>query len=218
FRDYLFYPLTLSAPLKKLTSAARKRLGNIYGPLCTGAIALFCVWMCNGLWHGAAWSFIFFGFYHFVMIAGGSLIQPLGRKLREALSIREDAGPLRLLQILRTGILVVIGELFFRAEGLRAGFSMLGRMLTHFSFRGLDGAMLGQLGLDMADVGIVLVTMLLILVMGLLQERGLPIRASLQKKPAALRWALLYGLILYIVLFGAYGTGYLPVDPMYANF
>ena len=32
FRDYIFYPVTMSAPLKKLTTAARKKLGNHLAP------------------------------------------------------------------------------------------------------------------------------------------------------------------------------------------
>lgn len=33
FKDYVFYPVVTLKPLEKLTSAARKRLGNHYGPL-----------------------------------------------------------------------------------------------------------------------------------------------------------------------------------------
>ena len=44
------------------------------------------------------------------------------------------------------------------------------------------------------------------------------IRGSLNRKPTALRWAVWYALILFILIFGAYGVGYIPVDPMYANF
>lgn len=39
FKDYIFYPLSMSKPLKKLTARARKRLGNHFGPLLSGAIA-----------------------------------------------------------------------------------------------------------------------------------------------------------------------------------
>ena len=63
FRDYIFYPVTMSAPLKKLTTAARKKLGNHFGPLIAGSIALLCVWFCNGLWHGAAWNFVLWGLF-----------------------------------------------------------------------------------------------------------------------------------------------------------
>ena len=45
FRDYIFYPVSMSKPLKRLTVSARKRLGNHFGPLLAGAIALFCVWI-----------------------------------------------------------------------------------------------------------------------------------------------------------------------------
>ena len=44
FKDYIFYPVTMSKPMKNLTSAARKRIGNHFGPLVAGSIALFCVW------------------------------------------------------------------------------------------------------------------------------------------------------------------------------
>ena len=33
FKDYIFYPVTMSKPMKKLTTAARKKLGNHFGPL-----------------------------------------------------------------------------------------------------------------------------------------------------------------------------------------
>ena len=55
-------------------------------------------------------------------------------------------------------------------------------------------------------------------ILSFLQEKGVEIRGSLNRKPTALRWAVWYALILFILIFGAYGVGYIPVDPMYANF
>jgi hypothetical protein len=40
----------------------------------------------------------------------------------------------------------------------------------------------------------------------------------LQQKPLVLRWTVLLALLFYIIIFGAYGVGYIPVNPMYANF
>ena len=218
FKDYIFYPVSMSKPMKKLTGAARKKLGNHFGPLAAGGIALFCVWFCNGVWHGAAWSFIFFGMYHFVLILGGSLIAPAVKKVNEKLHLSPESRFYCLFQVLRTCVLVVIGELFFRANGLRAGMYMFGRMVTDFRFSSLNAALLKKLSIDGADFLIVGVTVLIVFVVSLLNEKGICVRESLQKKPTPVRWAVLYALILYIIIFGAYGVGYVPVDPMYANF
>lgn len=214
FRDYIFYPVTMSKPMKKLTSSARKKLGNHFGPLLAGSVALFCVWFSNGLWHGSAWNYIFFGLYHFFLILMGNAFAPLSAKTKQKLGISQDSAAFSVIQRLRTAVLVVIGELFFRADGLRNGFAMFGRMVTDFTLSG-DAS---KLGIDGADVFIVAVTLLIVLAVSMLKERGVEIRETVDTKPLILRWSVWYALILYIILFGAYGLGYLPVDPMYANF
>lgn len=218
FRDYVFYPVTMSKPMKKLTTAARKRLGNFFGPLPAGAAALFCVWFCNGLWHGADWTYLFFGMYHFVLIFTESLILPAARRVRGALRIREEMPLYQCFQIIRTAILVVIGELFFRAESLSSGFYMFGKIFTDRWTTPFGDETLAALGIDVLDLGIVAVAVLIVFVISLLQEKGARIREGLAGKTVVLRWALLYALILFIVIFGAYGFGYVPVDPMYADF
>ena len=53
---------------------------------------------------------------------------------------------------------------------------------------------------------------------GLLKEKGFNIRELVAKQNIFVRWTLYYLLIIAIVIFGAYGFGYAPVDPIYANF
>lgn len=218
FKDYIFYPLSMSGPLKKLTSAARRRLGSHFGPLLAGSFALLAVWLCNGLWHGAGWQYIFFGLYHFALILCGSLAAPLSRRVADTLHINRDTIPYRVFCIVRTALLVCVGELFFRAEGLRAGLSMFRRMITDFSLRSFtDGAFLG-LGMDGHDFFITAVAVLLVFAVGALRERGIPIRETIARQHIAIRWSVYYAAILFVVIFGAYGVGYVPVDPIYAAF
>lgn len=218
FKDYLFYPLSLSKPLKKLTSWGRKRLGNHFGPLLGGSIVLFWVWVCNGLWHGAGWQYLFFGMFHFVLIAGGNAIEPAASALAKKAHINRSALPYRCFQIFRTSLLVCVGELFFRANGLRAGLTMFQKIFTGFSLSSLKSGVLFTYGMDVQDYCILLVTLLIIFAVGLLQEKGVAIRERLSKSHVVIRFAAAYGLILFIVIFGAYGIGYLPVDPIYAAF
>ena len=218
FKDYIFYPVTLSKPVKRLTGNLKKKTGNYFALLVASAIALFCVWFCNGLWHGAAWNYIFFGMYHFVLILMGNVVEPLAKRIRKLPHVNPNAFPYRLFQMIRTSILVVIGELFFRGHGLKSGLIMFKMMLTDFSFKSFNMESMKALGIDAQDIGIVCVAVVIVLVMSILKERGVEIRESLAKRPVAVRWAVLYGLIMFIVIFGAYGHGYIPVDPIYANF
>lgn len=217
-KDYIFYPITMSKPMQKLTKSARKKLGNYFGPLLAGSVALFCVWFANGLWHGAAWSYIFFGMYHFTLILTGRILAPLINTVNGKLNVNTKSKPYKAMQIIRSDILVVIGELFFRANGLRAGMKMFGRMVTDFSFGSSARALFTKLGVDCADLLIVGVTVAIVFAVSVLNERGICVRAELKNKNIVLRWAVLLLLCMYIVIFGAYGIGYMPVDPIYANF
>ena len=218
FKDYIFYPMSMSKPLKRLTTRMRKKLGNYYGPMLAGTIALFCVWLCNGLWHGAGWRYIFFGMYHFVLISCGNLIIPLAGKTNSKLHINTDSKPYVIMQTVRTTVLVCIGELFFRADGLRAGLAMFKRIVTDFSFSSFGNGTLLKMGMDGLDYVILGVAVLIVFVISILNERGISVREWLSGRNIAVRWLIIYALIMFIVIFGAYGAGYTPVAPIYADF
>ncbi|WP_294560915.1 MBOAT family O-acyltransferase [uncultured Traorella sp.] len=217
FKDYIFYPLSMSKPLKKLTAWARKKVGNHYGPLASGAIALFCVWLANGFWHGSGWNYIFFGLYHFTLILGGSLIEPVTSRIVSFLRINKESAPYQFFQIIRTSVFVVIGELFFRAKGLKAGIHMFITICTNFSWTSLSNSIF-SIGMDRQDFIVVIIGILIVFMISVVKERGLSFRALISGQPVMLRWSLYYMFILFIVIFGAYGVGYIPVDPIYANF
>lgn len=218
FKDYIFYPVTMSKSMKKLTSSARKKLGNHLGPLLAGSIALFCVWLSNGLWHGAGWNYIFFGMYHFVLILLGSLVAPAVNKVNGALHIKPDWFGYRVLQMLRTSVLVVIGELFFRADGLRAGFSMFKKMVTDFTFPAFDEKTIKILNFGKGGIAVVALGVLIVFVVSVLNERGISVREELRKRNVVLRWIVLLALVMFILVAGAYGMAFAPVDPLYAEF
>lgn len=215
FRNYIFYPVSLSKPMKKITSSARKVLGNHYGPLISGSVALLAVWLLNGLWHGAGWNYIFFGLYHFMMILMGSLTEGIVIKLCSKLKINRSNIFYRIFQSVKMTIFVFIGELFFRAPTLEIGFGMLKRMFTNFHIPKNE---LLSIGIDIQDYFILFLAIVFIFIIGILREKNIEIREEISKKPIYIRWPLYYALIMSIIIFGAYGTGYAPVDPIYADF
>lgn len=218
FRDYIYYPISLSNKSKKFISSLRKKIGNYYGPLLVSSVALFSVWICNGVWHGSGWNYIFFGMYHFALIFSGRLIEPIVNKVNSKLHINNKNFIYIGLQIIRTTCLVFIGELFFRAHGFKAGAAMFSGMLTRFSLESMKNETIFSLGVDKYDFFIVAIVFFAIFIISLLKEKGVNIRKSISKKNIVVRWIIYYMLILTIIIFGAYGFGYTPVDPMYAQF
>ena len=218
FKDYVFFPLSMTKPLKKLTAKARRHIGNHFGPLLGGSVALFCVWLCNGLWHGAGWFYIAFGMYHFCLILCGNLTMPLSRFLLKKLHINAGGLPWQLFQTARTFVLVVIGELIFRSNGLSIAAGMLRRIFTSFHPQTLFDETLVQNGLDRMDLAAVAAALCIVFAVSFCNEKGYSVRAWLMRRPLPVRFAVLHAAILAIIVFGAYGIGYVPVDPMYANF
>lgn len=218
FRDYIYYPVSFSGFSKKITAFGRKRLGNYFGPLFAGTVALFCVWICNGLWHGSAWMYIFFGMYHFVMIFTGNLFNPLVTKFYDKLHIDRNKGPVAVIRIIKTSFLVVLGELFFRAHGLADGLKMFKKIFTEFSFKGMASGEVTKAGLDYLDVIVVLIAVAVVFVIGVLKEKNIDVCQRLSEKNIVIRWGVVLTAIVAIIIFGAYGAEYIPVAPMYADF
>ena len=91
-------------------------------------------------------------------------------------------------------------------------------MLSKFSFKSFtDGTLLNN-GMDAKDWIVVIVFTIVLLIISILKEKGIDIRKAIAKKHIVLRWTIYFVLILSVILFGAYGVGYIPVDPMYANY
>lgn len=218
FKDYIFYPISLSKPMKKLTIRMRKILGNHWGALVSGSVALFTVWALNGLWHGAGWTFLFFGLYQFILILMGSIFEPLVQKICNFLKINRQNFFYRIFQSVKMTIFVFIGELFFRAPTLGVAFGMLKRLVTNFNIHAVTNGELLKLGLDVYDYLILVVFLIVVFVISILKEKNINIREEVSKKNIFIRWTIYYALILSIILFGAYGSGYIPVDPIYADF
>lgn len=218
FRDYIFYPVSMSGFAKNLNREGRKRLGPVYGGIPAAACALFAVWLCNGIWHGSGWHYIFFGMYYFVLILAGNIVEPAAKSFSERWGIHRDCVPYRLWQGVRTFLLVILGELFFRAVSLRAGFVMAAKVFTGFSPAALADGVLLKLGLDGKDFAVVICALLLVFAVDYLHERGSHIREKVAGWRLPVRWCVYYGAIALVLIFGAYGYGYDPVDLIYAGF
>ena len=218
FKTYIFYPVSMSAPVKRWNQYGRKHFGKYVTMLGTSAMALFPVWLCNGLWHGARWRYIFYGMYYFTLILAGIAVEPVRDRILQVFHISERSVGLKFMRIAKTWLIIFTGELFFRADGLRAGIYMFRSMFRNFDLGNLTDGSLLELGMTKADLIAVVVGCVAVAVVGFIKERGTNVRISLDRKPVFMRWSFYYVLILAVIVIAAYGDGYQAVDMIYAGF
>ena len=116
FRDYLYIPLGGSR------KSQIKTISNVT-----------IVFLVSGLWHGANWTFLFWGGYHallylpFLLSGGNRIFDGKGSVENKFLPSFKE-----LTQMLTTFFFVLIGWVFFRSETLKDAFIYLYSMLFQF--------------------------------------------------------------------------------------
>ena len=140
-RDYLYIPLG----------------GNRAGVWKT-CRNLMLTMLLGGLWHGAAWTFVVWGFLHGILLIG----YRFGEKFWSRLGPRSGSqGLWRFPLALLFFHLVCVGWLFFRAENFDQAWTMLAQMFT--SFQGSPVALYGLSSLIFFGLPILLLELWLFL-------------------------------------------------------
>jgi len=132
-RDYLYIPLG----------------GNRKGPRRT-AVNILLTMLLGGLWHGAAWTFVFWGGLH-----GAAQVWEHGRaRARRAAGAPEPGATrgARALRRLAVFAFVTLAWVFFRAESMSAAFAVLWRLVAGLGSLGdaVTPAVLGLTALGIA--------------------------------------------------------------------
>ena len=216
-RDYVFYPISLAKPIHHLSKFFTKHFGKAAGKFIGPFIALFAVWFLNGLWHGPYWSYIFYGLYYFCfMVLEILLKKPVDDFLKKHQIDNNHIG-LRIFRFVKLLIIVIIGELFFKAKTLAVGWTMFSSIFTNFNLSTFKDT-LPFLRLDVADWFIVLIGIVVIFLVDFYKEFHGSIRNTIEQKPTWMRWSIIYTCIFALLIFGAYGPGYDIVAMIYAEF
>ncbi|MEG2080748.1 MAG: MBOAT family protein [Oscillospiraceae bacterium] len=218
FRDYLFYSVSLSKGFLALNKWSKKHLNAFLGNLIPVSIALFCVWFSTGLWHGASFKYIAYGLYYYVIMMIGMLFAPVSKKVLGILHLKETNKAFAGFQIFRTFILVNLGMMIFRASSLTASIEIFKSIFVNFSLSPIFNGTVLKLGIDKYDFLVLAISVVFLLIVNILEEKGHHIIEELSSKNIVIRWSVYFAVIFAMIIFGAYGNGYGPVDFIYSQF
>ncbi|MBR5418393.1 MAG: MBOAT family protein [Clostridiales bacterium] len=217
FTDYIFYPISVSGPMLKLSKWSRTHLPKKMGKRLPVYLASFVVWFTTGIWHGASWNFIVWGLGNFVVIMISQELEPLYAKFHKKVNT-DGSTAYKSFQIGRTILLMSALRLFDCYRDVPLTFKMFGTMFTTWNWNTLGNGTLLHLGINRADYVILALGTILMFVVSMIARSG-SVRDKMEKKiPFAGRWAIFTVLLLVIVVFGAYGLGYDASQFIYNQF
>ena len=108
--------------------------------------------------------------------------------------------------------------LIFRSETLKESAAMLIKILTSVNFAQLVNGGIAVEGISYKDYIVLALGVCVLLVIGLLKEKGHDIRTELDGKPLALRWTVYLVLIFATIILGVYGGNFENAGMIYAEF
>ena len=217
FRDYLYIPLGGNCGVKSKTTETtgltftKNRLRKYRNILIT--------FLVSGLWHGANWTFVFWGGLHGCYQIIGEVLEPVRRRVRSFLKVDETTWGYRVGRILGTAALVNLAWIFFRAETITDAFAYIGRMFTRWDGYAFFDPNAYDLGLSHIELNILIVSLLLLLAVSLLRTlKGITIDAAILKQNTICRFIVLFCLLMFVIIYGIYGPGAEVKDFIYFQF
>ncbi|RRF96892.1 MAG: MBOAT family protein [Lachnospiraceae bacterium] len=218
FKNYIFYPVSTSGLMKKWGRFGRKHCGKYLTNVVTSAIALLPVWILNGLWHGPKWPYIIYGIYYFIILLLEVVLKPAGERIHRGLHLSEDGKPLGIIRMVRTWIIIIFGEMLFRANTFGQFLHMMASLFI-FPGNSINYTLNTKvLGLDIGDVIVAIAGSIIVFIVDYKLEKDPMYLSRIHELSRVKRWGLYYVMIFSIVIFGAYGVGYTPADLIYAGF
>ena len=187
-RDYLFYPMSLSKPLGRLGKWTRRHIGGTLGKIIPTSLATFSIYFVIGIWHGANWRYIAYGFWNGALITLALLMAPWFAAWKRALRIDDRAAWYKVFQVLRTCFLVFLGRYLTRAPRLLTALWMIKETFLHPQLSDLWNGTMLTLGLTGFDIGVILAGMAVVVAVEWYQERGGQVRLTLERQSFFVQW------------------------------
>ena len=226
-RTYVFYPLQRSGPIRKLRKKLKTKLGKDFEKKYNIPvyISLLLTWVLIGFWHGGSLKYIFgVGIYMGVIIMLSDLLQPVFGRLVRFARINTECFSYRLFTRIRTFILFMVGNSFFRAERITDGFKMWKYAFSRFNPWILFDGSLYSLGLDRTEIMICFTGLLLLFIVSLYNHREELAGSGLSVRDLIFRQNLVFQLMVFAFLFAAilawahYGTEFEAQNFIYGAF
>lgn len=218
-KDYILYPLLHSGAWHRMAGWLGKHFGKKAARHFPSYTGMLVVWLLIGLWHGGRWKYIIgMGIWFWLCIATGQVLKPVFKRWTSTLNINTKCASWRIFQSVRVFLLVSVGNMFFRLDGLMITLRTMKDGLHWNPWIFFDGS-LYELGLDIKEWHILLLSLSVLVISRVIKMyTDGNIRLWLAGQNIVFRWACIYWLLFSIITVGYYGEAYDAAAFIYAGF
>lgn len=199
-KDYVYIPL----------GGNRKGQGRKY-------LNILIVFAISGIWHGAGLTFIIWGLLHGVYQVVGYLLKPVRDKLVDIFKVNRNAFSHQALRTIITFLLVNFAWVFFRAFSVERAMGIIAKSFEFTPWVLTDGTLFSY-GLNEANMLLIVAGLALLVIVDVLNYKGVVVREKILSQGIWLRWAIVIAAILVILVCGIWGPGYDASSFIYEQF
>ena len=204
-KDYVFYPISTSKGMAKLKKRVKAHSDRKTATRVSIALADIAVFALVGLWHGTGTNYLAWGLYNGLILAMSALLEDRYRAAKAALHIPSEHVLWKGFCIVRTFLIVLVGNAFDCASDFTGALRILAHMVNPRGFFSYP--------LTLSDIAIRMGVALI--AVDLLHEKGLSVRDRLNGRPY---WVQLIFWTFVLQIIVCYGKNFGVGGFMYANF
>ena len=207
FTNYIFYPLSLTKTMQKLSKWGRAKLGVGIGKRLPVYTATIITWLATGLWHGIAWNFVVWGLLNGVVILVSQELNPLYEKFRAKFPKLWHSAPYQSFMAVRTFLLMSLIRVFDCYCDVPLTFKRFFSIFYTFNIGEIfKGGIDKLLGVSYTQYIVIAIGIVIMTAVSRLSIKK-PLREALWEKPV-LGNAIMALLCIAILVFGSYGLGF----------
>lgn len=206
FTNYIFYPLSLTKGMQKLSKWGRAHLGTGIGKRLPVYTATIITWLATGLWHGIAWNFVVWGLLNGVIILISQELNPLYEKFRARFPKLWNSALYQSFMAVRTFLLMSLIRVFDCYGNVPMTFDRFFSTFYTFNISEIFTGGLETLNVNYTQYIVIAVGIVIMSVVSRLSKKK-SLRETLWEKPI-LGNAVMALLCIAILVFGSYGLGY----------
>lgn len=187
FRDYVYIPL----------GGNRVSTNRWY-------LNLMIVFVVSGFWHGANWTFMFWGFLHGFYLVFSIISQKFRDAFNQFIGLSKNPTIHKIVKIIITFHLALLGWIFFRAASIGEAAEVIKRIFSNFSITAF-GDQIIKLGLSPENYISSGFALLVLNLISFLEYRSdSTVENYIVQKPMVFRWSYYYVIAIVIFIFGCF--------------